>query len=74
MYDPHLCDACPSLSPEECHEAVARRAHEKWVKRGCPTGTALADWLEAEAELTAGMRKNGNEQWPHVETTWRQVP
>ena len=34
-------------------EAIARRAFLKWQARGCPSGTALQDWLEAEAELKA---------------------
>jgi hypothetical protein len=33
------------------HERIAMRAYEKWVKRGRPQGTALQDWVEAEAEL-----------------------
>jgi len=33
------------------HEAIERRAYLKWQARGCPCGTALQDWLEAEAEL-----------------------
>jgi Protein of unknown function (DUF2934) len=33
------------------HEAIARRAFLKWQARGCPSSTALQDWLEAEAEL-----------------------
>jgi hypothetical protein len=32
---------------------IARRAYIKWQGRGCPAGTALQDWLEAEAELQA---------------------
>jgi hypothetical protein len=35
------------------HERIAKRAYEKWMKRGCPQGTAFQDWLEAEAELVA---------------------
>jgi len=32
-------------------DAVAMRAYEIWQRRGCPQGTAMQDWLEAEAEL-----------------------
>jgi PAS domain S-box-containing protein len=32
------------------HETAAR-AHDRWVAQGCPPGTHLRDWLEAEAEL-----------------------
>jgi hypothetical protein len=27
------------------------RAYERWRVKGCPNGTALQDWLEAEAEV-----------------------
>ncbi len=30
---------------------IGARAHYKWVLNGCPSGTALRDWLEAEAEV-----------------------
>jgi hypothetical protein len=33
------------------HEMIAKRAYEKWVKRGRPMGTQMQDWLEAEMEL-----------------------
>jgi hypothetical protein len=33
------------------HEKIAMRAYEKWCKRGCPHGTSMLDWLEAEREL-----------------------
>jgi hypothetical protein len=38
------------------HEKIAMRAYEKWCKRGCPPGTDVQDWLEAEAELRMEMR------------------
>jgi hypothetical protein len=34
-------------------QAIRRRAHELWQKRGCPTGTPELDWLEAERQLRA---------------------
>jgi hypothetical protein len=40
-----------SVAPSQ--EAIARRAYLKWQARGCPSGTHLQDWLEAEAELKA---------------------
>ena len=30
---------------------IAWRAYEKWTARGCPRGTQLQDWVEAEAEV-----------------------
>ena len=35
------------------HDRIAKRAYEKWMKRGCPQGTDFQDWVEAEAELRA---------------------
>jgi hypothetical protein len=37
------------------HERIAKRAYEKWCKRGCPHGTHHQDWYEAESELRAEM-------------------
>jgi hypothetical protein len=34
-------------------EKIAKRAYEKWVKRGYTHGNDQQDWLEAEAELRA---------------------
>jgi hypothetical protein len=33
--------------------AVRRRAHERWIERGCPANTAEQDWFEAERQLSA---------------------
>jgi hypothetical protein len=33
------------------HEAIARRAHQLFVQRGCGHGHDLEDWLLAEREL-----------------------
>jgi hypothetical protein len=33
--------------------AIRTRAHELWQERGCPLGSADADWLRAEQELRA---------------------
>ncbi len=32
-------------------DQIAKRAYEKWCKRGKPQGTDKQDWYEAEAEL-----------------------
>jgi hypothetical protein len=40
------------------HERIAQRAYEKWMKRGCPHGTAQQDWFEAERELMAEMSRS----------------
>jgi hypothetical protein len=33
------------------HDKIAMRAYEKWCQRGCPHGTDVQDWMEAENEL-----------------------
>jgi len=40
------------------HEKISMRAYEKWVKRGRPPGSAVQDWLEAEAELRAEQNRS----------------
>jgi Protein of unknown function (DUF2934) len=42
------------------HERIAMRAYEKWVQRGRPQGTALQDWVEAEAELMKELGRTGS--------------
>jgi len=61
-----------SPTPEQCHEAIARHAYEKWVARGCPAGTAFQDWIEAEAELGAARDGTGKagETWPRLSDAW----
>jgi hypothetical protein len=34
-------------------EAIAKRAYELYLQRGCLPGYELEDWLAAEAELVA---------------------
>ena len=36
-------------------DQVAKRAYEKWCKRGRPHGTDKQDWFEAEMELKKEM-------------------
>jgi hypothetical protein len=33
------------------HEAIAARAYDIWLRKGCPQGQSEANWFEAEAEL-----------------------
>jgi hypothetical protein len=38
---------------------IERRAYEKWCAKGCPSGTALLDWLEAETEINTQLEMEG---------------
>jgi len=35
------------------HSEIAARAHQIWIAKGCPQGTAEADWFQAASELRA---------------------
>jgi hypothetical protein len=48
------------------HDRVAKRAYEKWMKRGCPQGTEFQDWVEAEAELKAEVSRGGTAPAPNT--------
>jgi DUF2934 family protein len=41
----------PSMT-RETHEEIARRAYEIYVSRGGNHGFDLADWLQAESQVT----------------------
>jgi len=45
--------AVPDQSPESTitEEEIAGRAYELWMERGCPEGTEVQDWFQAENEL-----------------------
>jgi hypothetical protein len=47
----------PTPGTKVPHDKIAMRAYEKWCKRGCPHGTHLQDWYEAEHELQGEMAK-----------------
>lgn len=47
----HEVNAHPS--PEPNHSDIAKLAHELWVRRGCPQGSADNDWFEATDRLRA---------------------
>jgi hypothetical protein len=37
---------------ENFHEDIARLAYAIWQDRGCPHGSDVEDWLEAERQLS----------------------
>ncbi len=45
--------AHPLVSDGPDIEDIKRRAHELWMQRGCPHGSADEDWHRAERELRA---------------------
>jgi hypothetical protein len=38
------------------HNEIAARAHEIWLAKGCPQGSAEADWFQAAEELRSQTR------------------
>jgi len=50
----------PVMQPAEVgalQEKIARLAYDKWCERGCPHGSDMQDWLDAEKELSARSKK-----------------
>ena len=47
-----------ALEPKISHEAIAKRAYEKFLTRGGSHGNHQQDWLEAERELRIEARRN----------------
>ena len=43
-------------TPTDCCETIREAAYYKWEVAGCPSGDGVDFWLEAEAELTSGIR------------------
>lgn len=41
------------VSPRAYHDAISDRAHEIWRARGCPEGSDVEIWLEAERDLAS---------------------
>ena len=55
------CPQGPSIRPA-AEEAIAKRAYELWLQRGCPEGSPEEDWYKAQEELEAGAAQfNGAE-------------
>ncbi len=50
-------------SASQRHRLIECRAYERWMAKGCPRGTALQDWLEAQAEVD---RELGMEDWSYL--------
>jgi hypothetical protein len=49
---PKMDDVMTSSSNGLSHDAIAKRAFELFVERGCEHGHHEEDWLRAERELT----------------------
>lgn len=43
--------AAPATTEGRGGNAVARRAYQLWLERGCPDGSPEEDWYRAEREL-----------------------
>ncbi|HEX3880632.1 MAG TPA: DUF2934 domain-containing protein [Bryobacteraceae bacterium] len=43
--------AQPDDTQDPEYTAIAARAHELWILRGCPEGSPEVDWEQAEAEV-----------------------
>lgn len=52
---PQTTPTKPAHAGHPTYDQIAKRAYEKWLKRGRPEGTQTQDWLEAEMELKREM-------------------
>ena len=41
----------PVVTPTATHDDIAKRAHEIYIKNGCPQGQCEQNWQQAEHEL-----------------------
>ena len=55
------------------HEQIAKRAFEIYLSRGNKPGSAMEDWMKAEAELKGLVVKSTTAQ-TSVRTTARPIP
>jgi Protein of unknown function (DUF2934) len=46
-----------AAGPAALHDMIAQRAYSLWQLHGCPVGTALKDWLQAEAEVKGEIQR-----------------
>ena len=53
--------ARPEEKPCVDHSEIAMRAYQRWQMRGCPVGTAMQEWAEAEAEIRAEKALKANQ-------------
>jgi hypothetical protein len=53
---PALVAAKPASAPTA--EQIARRAYELYLARGRANGSDVQDWIQAERELSVGIRNN----------------
>ena len=45
--------------PAPTHDQIAQRAYEIWISKGRPYGQDEQNWIEAEAQLTLGLKGEG---------------
>lgn len=48
-----MSDTQPVQDQDPVHAKIKLRAHEIWVREGCPSGHDLDHWLQAESEIAA---------------------
>jgi hypothetical protein len=54
---PHPCTdrSLRNVSPQDRHRLIARLAYQKAERRGFAPGGEMEDWIEAEAQVGAGL-------------------
>ena len=55
---PKAKKAATKTTSKPTHDQIAQRAYEIYVERGCTPGDPMQDWLRAELELSAPVKKS----------------
>jgi hypothetical protein len=56
--EPKAKKAASKTANKPTHEQIAQRAYEIYVERDCAPGDPMQDWLRAELELSAPVKKS----------------
>jgi hypothetical protein len=60
LINPVITSTMSKLSLSPTSEEIAAYAYELWKTAGCPHGSDIQNWLQAERELTIAYKNNGS--------------
>ena len=55
----HVFESVSSLPLEQ---QIAMRAHQRWIRRGCPQSDGAEDWFAARAELEEEQARKAHDE------------
>lgn len=57
-----MSHAFESYSMKPLDQQIAARAHQRWIRRGCPPGDGTEDWFAARAELEEEQARKAHDE------------